>query len=150
MNYLTKLIVLMLFLGFNSCGHQHQKGKASELLKEAAMIHQEAINIEQALQPELQALIQRANGINIQGRALTEEEMAFVKAVENLRASYGYWEENHVEVPGFEHEHGHDHDHDHHHGPGLEVSPADMLLIQKEFRDSILSIKERIEKLQSQ
>ena len=72
-----------------------------------------------------------------------------IQKVDQLKESYGYWTENHVEVPGFDHahDHGHDHSHNHdhhHHGPGLEVSAADMLLIQKEFKDSIISIQKRI------
>lgn len=132
----------------SSCGGQHNHGD-NQLLQQAADIHTEAIKIEKELRPKLQSLVQQKNTINIQGRALTEEETAFVNKVESIEASLKYWEENHVEVPGFEHGHDHDHDHEghdhsHDHGSKLEVAPQDMLLIQKEFRDSIVAIQKRV------
>jgi len=123
-------------------------------LRKAAELHQEAIQIETAVKPLLEQLGQQKNALNIQGRALTEQEQHFIARIEGLEKSYDYWESNHVEVPGFEHadhaghEHGHDHHgHDHDHGSGLDVTPADMLLIQREFRDSIQAIQQRAEAL---
>lgn len=52
------------------------------------------------------------------------------------------WGENLVEVPGF---HYHHDGLGHHHGRApLKLLPDDMLLVQKEFRDSIKSIYQRI------
>ena len=56
-------------------------------------------------------------------------------------------------MPGLEHNHdhhdhaGHYHDHDHSHAAPLDVSGEDMLIIHKEFRDTLLSIQVRLEKL---
>lgn len=149
MNYFLKILPLVLILILAGCGHS---SKDHALLEEAAKIHQEAVKIDETVKPQLDALVNQANSLAVQGRALTEEEQAFINAVGQLQTSYGFWEENHIEVPGFDHEHGHhhhdhDHDHSHDHGPGLELTASDMLLVQKEFRDSIISIKERVEAL---
>ena len=121
--------------------------KEDPQLKEAADVHLEAMQIEKQMKPQLAELVQLKNSINIQGRELTAEEIALVQQIEALEASYSFWEENHVEVPGHEHhDHDdHDHDHHHHHGPKLDLSPADMLLVQQEFRDSIRAIQQRVE-----
>lgn len=158
--YFLSICLICFAASCNSVSEEDQK-----LLKEAAEVHQKAVDIEQQVTPKLDALVQQKNQINIQGRALTTEETEFVKKVESLESSYAYWQENHVEVPGFEHSHGHEehaghdhdgedhdhdhagHDHDHGHGATLEVSASDMLIIQKEFMDSILSIQQRVEKL---
>lgn len=58
------------------------------------------------------------------------------------------WQENIIEVPGFEHDHDHDHDH-HHHNVRYDLSPEDMLEVQKEMLDSIQAIQIRIRKFDS-
>ena len=75
------------------------------LLGEAAKIHNEAVQIEIQIQPQLEQLVQQKNSIQIQGRALSEEEMTFVQLVDGLQASMDWFNKNHVEVPGYEHEH---------------------------------------------
>lgn len=147
MSLIPKLIIVSLFFLSANCGGTSEADQ--KLLQEAADIHQEAVKIEQQVRPKLDELVQQKNSINIQGRTLAPEEIAFVTKVEGIESSYAYWEENHIEVPGFEHDHSaHEgHDHDHSHGSELKVSAADMLLIQKEFKDSILSIQQRVEQL---
>ena len=113
---------------------------------EAEKIHLEIIAIEGALAGKIDTLIQLRNQLAIQGRALTPEEIAFNNQVTGIESSITYFRGNLPEPPGLEHDHaGHDHaGHDHHHGPTLDVTPEQMLAIQKEFRDSILSIQQRV------
>ncbi len=134
------LMLIALTLGCNST-------KEDPLLAEAAKIHEQAAKIEQQIRPQVAALVQQKNSINVQGRALAPEEVAFVQTVESIEAGHQFWKENHLEVPGYEHhDHDHaDHDHDHDHAPKLELLPADMLAVQKEFRDTLLSVQQRIE-----
>jgi len=114
---------------------------------EAAKIHLEALAIEATLATAADSLIQVRNHLAIQGRALTPEEITFNNQVSSIEASLSYWRANLPEPPGLEHDHaGHDHHH-HHHGTTLDVTPEQMLAIQKEFRDSILSIQQRITQL---
>ncbi len=128
-----------------------QQDDDKTLLAEAAKIHQEAMDIALAIAPRLAALRQVKNGINVQGRALTDDEMDLVKYIEQIEASHKYWQENLVEVPGHDHHHhgaeGHNHSHDHSHSSGPQLSATQMLTAQKEIRDSIVSIQGRIEEL---
>ena len=149
MNDFVKLLsgYFLLFI-LTACGHSHNH-EDMEVLKEANKIHLEAVEIDKNIKSDYETLVSDATALMVKGRELTEEEQSFIQKVDQLKESYGYWTENHVEVPGFDHahDHGHDHSHNHdhhHHGPGLEVSAADMLLIQKEFKDSIISIQKRI------
>lgn len=122
------------------------------LLKQANEIHLEAIKLNKTIQPNLEKVIQLKTQIKEKGEERNKEEEVFIKRVEQLERSYNYWKENHVEVPGFEHhDHDHhDHDHSHDHGATLEVSAEDMLLIQQEFKDSIIMISKRLEALDYQ
>ena len=146
-----KKIALILFTALSfllSCGESAEH----KLLHEAHDIHMEAFKIKQAVEPQLEQLVQRSNSIQIQGRALTEEEIKFTESVNTLVQQLEFWKENHLEVPGFEHEeHDHSaHDHDHEHGSSFNLPASDMLLLQKEFRDSIVAIQQRVNSLLEQ
>lgn len=139
-----KLFFWAIFLVIASCASPDE---SEAVLKQANDIHLEAIQLNKKVQPDLESMIQTKNQIKEKVEELSAEEEIFVKKVEQLEKSYAFWEENHVEVPGFEHhDHDHhDHDHSHNHGTTLEVSAEDMLLIQQEFKDSITLIFKRLE-----
>lgn len=136
--------IFFISLIFVACDSSTNKAD-EKILQEATQIHLDAVKIEKELKPKFDQLIQKKNQLVLQGRELTDAENIFIAKMNQIQASYDYWEKNHVEVEGGDHDH-HDH-HDHDHGSELNVLPADMLIIQKEFRDSILSIKERMEKI---
>lgn len=96
------------------------------LLKDAFAIHQEAMRIEQSVQRQLDSF------------HISADKEIF------LRARLEQWEEQLVEVPGFEHEHDHDHDHDH--GSSPKVTPEHMLAIQQESLDSIRTIQRDLDR----
>lgn len=136
------IAIVIIFLSLTACNSAKKENPA---LKEAAETHEQAIQIEKQVAPQLEELIQIKNSINIQGRALTQEEQTLVQEIENIEASYTYWEENHVEVPGYEYDHDHE-GHEHEHGKAkLELTPEDMIQVQREFRDSIVSIQQRVD-----
>jgi len=144
------LFVIVLFLVAACSSEDQDEAK----IQQAAEIHAESVALEQEIKPQLEALVQAKNNINVQGRALTAEEQSFVKKVEQLEQSYDFWEANHIGVPGYESEHDHAHDHDHHdhdhdhdhdHGASIELSPQDMLLIQQEFKDTLLVLQQRLQ-----
>lgn len=123
---------------------------ADPKLEEAAALHEEALEAEEALRPLLDSLEQRHNQISIQGRALTEAERSFVQSVSALQQRFERWKEERIEVPGHEHAHHHDHDHGHGHTHGRkmpEATPEHMLNIQRESLDSILVLKGEAEGL---
>lgn len=139
-NLIASLFSLFFFI---SCGTNSEEHK---ILHEAFDVHLEALEIKKEMEPDLQQLRHFNNSIQVQGKALSNEEMNFTKSISSLESRLRNWEENHVEVPGFEHE-GHDHSghdhsgHDHSHTPKLQIPASDILIIQKEFKDSILAIK---------
>lgn len=133
------------FMGCNSTSNGDDP-----ILKEAFDIHIEALAIEKDFKPLFDDLVNKKNSLAVQGRELTPEEMVFIDRVSLLEESYEIWEENHIEVPGFEDHEAHDHSHhghDHSHGPAIQLLPEDMLIVQKEFRDSVIAMKGRAELL---
>lgn len=120
-------------------------------LHEAADIHMEAFKIKKELDPKIEQLVQISNGILVQGRELTPKEIKFTKDVELLSVQFQYWDKNHLEVPGFEHEghdhSGHDHEHNHDHSTPFNLPADDILIIQKEFRDSIIRMQQKTDYL---
>ncbi|MEM9848605.1 MAG: hypothetical protein AAF847_11990 [Bacteroidota bacterium] len=132
-----------------ACANQ-QQNKEEELLQQAGQIHLEAIKIDETVKPKFAKMTRAKEQLAQKQAELTPEENQLLQKMVALEQSYTFWNENHVEVPGFEHE-GHDHHdhshHDHDHGPSLDVSAEDMLVIQQEFKDSLVSIAERLESL---
>ncbi len=143
------LFSLILFIACSGTSAEHK------ILHEAADVHNEALKIRKEMDSNIEKLQSLRGSIQVQAEALSDEELKFVKSVEVLEKRLEYWNENHVEVPGFEHDghdhsghdHNHDHSHDHSHAPKYQLPASDMLIIQKEFRDSILAIKGKLESL---
>ncbi|MEM9888197.1 MAG: hypothetical protein AAF849_20050 [Bacteroidota bacterium] len=141
------LLSLVFCLVLFACASPNEE---ETVLKEAHEIHMEAIRLNESVQPKLEQMSEMKSELKANASEMGQEASVFVKAVEQIEKSYKYWESNHVEVPGFEHE-GHDHshhDHEHDHGPSIEVSASDMLIIQQEFRDTLTSIAERLDRLE--
>jgi hypothetical protein len=137
------ILTVLLF----SCGQDSE----DKILHQAHDVHLEAFKIKQSVKPQIEQLLQRSNSIQVQGRSLTEEEIKFTDEVNNLSQKFSYWEENHLEVPGFGHEghdhSGHDHDHSHDHSPAFNLPASDVLLLQKEFKDSIVAVQQQVQLL---
>jgi ABC-type Zn2+ transport system substrate-binding protein/surface adhesin len=108
-------------------------------MEEAFNIHEQAMQVAKETKDLLASTDQNKTGVS------------------SIRERLERWEDDLVEVPGFEHEHEHSHDHDHDHGHDhdhdhshstLDLLPADMLAVQKEFLDSIRVIKSDLARLQ--
>lgn len=150
MHIMKNLVFILSSLFIISCGTSNSTVKEDPLLKEAFGYHKEAIEVQKSFKANLKELENRKNGIQVQGRALTDGEIKFTEDVHKLLRDYELWNENHVEVPGYEHDHdhsGHDHDHDHSHGNDVQLTPKDMLETQKAFLNNIKEIKKRGEEL---
>ena len=132
MKYLTSILIAILFF---SCSSNNEK-----VLKEAVEIHEQSLAIEKEISTRFEELEQVKNSINIQGRALTEEEIKFTREVDLLGLSLNYWKENHLEVPSSDQQKNQK-------DSSIKFSPQDILLIQKEFNDSIVAIRARVERL---
>ncbi|MCR9098752.1 MAG: hypothetical protein NXI25_02300 [bacterium] len=144
---MRNILFLFLLLTLTACASGEP---ADPKLEEAAVLHEEALQAEEALRPMLERLEHRHNQIRVQGRALTAEEQSFLQSVSQLQQRFAQWKEERIEVPGHEHAHHHDHDHGHGHTHGKkmpEATPEHMLNIQRESLDSILVLKGAAEAL---
>ncbi len=95
-------------------------------MAEAAAVHEEAMKLFHELEDLLKQLEQNEN--------------IPTEAVEEIKLSLHEWEENLVEVPGYEHAHDHEahgHHHHHHDHKKLDVTAEEMLALQKELRENI-------------
>jgi len=81
-----------------------------------------------------------------EARELLEKIPAEDDSVSSIQSRMENWNENLIEVPGFEHEHDHE-DVDHHHHvsrPTMDLSPEEMLAVQQQLLDTILAIKNEL------
>ena len=63
------------------------------LVERVNELHRASRQIESEVAPKLEDLIQQKNSINIQGRALTSEEIEFSGKVSELEATFARWKE---------------------------------------------------------
>lgn len=73
--------------------------KPGDVLGQARSLLSEASETGSRTQILLQNLEQRRNGIAVQGRGLTDEELTFMNKVDHLLARFKDWEENLPELP---------------------------------------------------
>ncbi|HMP99720.1 MAG TPA: hypothetical protein PKC24_08060 [Cyclobacteriaceae bacterium] len=119
---MKQILIILSVLFIAAC---HAK-KEDPVLAEAAAVHEEAMQ----LFHELEDLL----------KELEQNESIAVDAMASIKIALQEWEENLVEVPGYEHDHEHEahgHHHHHHAHQKMEVTSDEMLLIQKEIRDNI-------------
>jgi hypothetical protein len=98
------------------------------LLKEAAGIHNEAIQTAVTLEGSLQILVMDT--------ALQDSAKVYIEAIET-------WKEDLVEVPGNEADH-HDHHHHHESAGNYSITATEMVAVQKALKVKIDSIAERV------
>ncbi|MEO0338685.1 MAG: hypothetical protein AAF242_05675 [Bacteroidota bacterium] len=97
MNYLPATFLLLLL----SCSPKVDQ--TSEIyLSKALNLLSETLKTEEALKPLLANLEQEKNSIQIQGRALSEEEMQRIAAIDQLQKDYADWDAKLILIPGFE------------------------------------------------
>ena len=122
---IIKLVYILLIINMG-CSNSSKPGP---LLEKAFLAHQ------QSLQTAKEA------------REILKSLPANDSILLQLESRLNTWDENLIEVPGFEHDHDHGHDHGHHHhhhGPQMELLPEDMLIVQQELLDSVRMIKEAL------
>lgn len=120
---------LMILLG--ACSHK----KNDPVLAEAANVHEEAMHIFHELEDLL--------------KSLKQNDSIPLAKLESIKSALLEWEENLVEVPGYEHEHGHeDHGHHHHHEKkDTHLTSEEMLQLQTELRNNIMLLLEQAKAL---
>ncbi|MGD1947433.1 MAG: hypothetical protein ACFB0A_14505 [Croceivirga sp.] len=149
---LSKVFILSIgmLLVLLSCG----EAKKSPELEEAFKIHNEALAIRGEMSKKLSELQANKDSIFVETHAAT---------LSAIGTSLEEWDEQLVEVPGFEHEHdhsGHDHsehdhsehdhsEHDHNHDHNeQELTPKQHLEVQQQLLEDITAIAEKIEGIQ--
>jgi hypothetical protein len=105
---------------FFSCKHSHQP--ASETLKKAYAIQKEALEVDK----KIQSIISNSDSIDID---LIEKRKLLIS--------------NMVEISGMDHDHSNcSHDHK---PKTIELSDEDMLKVQTEWKDSLLSLLKQVQ-----
>ena len=95
MKYLPIIILLL------SCSPKTDR--TSEIyLSKALNLLSETLKTEEELKPLLANLEQEKNSIQIQGRALSKEEIQRIEAIDQLLGDYQEWDANLILIPGFE------------------------------------------------
>ena len=135
-----KLLVLMLGIITlsSACGDKKQTDAD---LQQAFEFHKEAIKIRQMTQDQMVQLQANKDSLFV---------AAFANDLQSISRSLETWDEQLVEVPGFEEEHDHsghdhsDHDHHHHHDEQQELTPKQHLEVQQHLLEEIQAIAEKI------
>jgi ABC-type nickel/cobalt efflux system permease component RcnA len=119
-----------------SCG---VKEKPNEELQQAFRLHQEAVKIRNQVEENLKILNANEDSLFIN---------VYRSKLDSIRLSLITWDEQLVEVPGFEEEHDHSgHDH-HHHDDPPELSSEQHLEVQQFLLDEIRRIEKDINQIQ--
>jgi predicted glycoside hydrolase/deacetylase ChbG (UPF0249 family) len=148
---MKKLIYILSLLIF-ACGGKDEKSEA--ILKEAAKLHNEAVAVHDSLMPMMKKINELESQLSVKkdslvgkNDSLANQVQAEIVNMEAISAEMKTWMESIVEVPGNEEHHHHEgdgHEHKHDHSEKVEVTPDQMLEIQKEMKVNILKIKEKV------
>ena len=115
-------------------------------MQQAFEIHEEAVAVHKQTEAKLTKLTSNEDSLFVS---------TYKVELNSISNSLKSWEEQLVEVPGFEHEHsGHDHDHDHdhehhHHHDQPNLTPAQHLEVQQHLLKEIQAIEKRIDEIKS-
>lgn len=138
-----KVIIVLLCLStfVLSCS---DKKKNDEDLNRAFQLHKEAIKVRQSVQNLITLLNSNQDSVFL------VENAASIQAID---LSLVEWDEQLIEVPGFEeehhhdhsgHDHNHNHDHAHDHGHQPELTSKQHLEVQQQLLDNIKMIAGKI------
>lgn len=129
--------MVLLVTSMVACGDKKQH----EDLQQAFKLHQDAINIREQIADQITKLV-------------TNQDSLFAATyktdLDAISLSLKTWDEQLVEVPGFEEEHDHSgHDHHHHHTE-TELTPGQHLELQQHLLQEIQTIEARIKEIAEQ
>lgn len=137
---------LLLGCGLAACSSTDKK---DPLLVEAAQYHQQATEIQAAIEPQLEQVDSLKKALLTQK---SPEAATRIVALDSLKTAFEEWEENLVEVPGMPHNHTHEHGkggHSHKHADAtLKDLPAEQMRdLQRETLNNIRQIQNRLNTL---
>ena len=123
---MTRYILFFTIL-LSACTPRPQQG---DVLTEAQTIQAEALKIGEEVQKQLQELDQQRISIEVQGRALTSNELKFIADVNNLSSRFEEWQKEKPKLAA-----------------KLKGPSASLLKKQKDYLGAIQSIKEKVNSL---
>lgn len=129
-----------------SCGD-----KKDPKMEEAGKVHLEAMEIEESLHEQIEGIDSLKIVLSEKKKTLTDAAAiasldSTVAALDAVAGSFATWEESVVEVPGLPHEHHDGEEHDH--KPAPDLTPEQMLEVQKESKANIEKIKTDLAKVE--
>lgn len=137
-----KLVILAtgILMAASACD-EPQKQEHDEKLKEAFDVHTESVEIRSNVAEQIATIKQNQDSLFVANHQTQ---------LDSLYSLVETWDDQLVEVPGYEHAHdhaGHDHSHDHHHHghdhvENLNLTSAEHLEIQQHLKQEITSLKE--------
>ncbi len=130
------IFICILITGLSAC----QNNQKEQLLKEAFGYYSESDRIHLAVETKLDSLDQV-----IIARKVPSTDSLHLK-VAALKSEFRTWQETFFEVPGYEHQHtAGEHEHHHHeHKTAPDLTPEQMVSVQKEILDHIQKISIKI------
>ena len=134
-----KVISVIVFAFFVSC--QGENKEDAHHWQQATDIHKAMMEIEKQFESQLDSL-----------KSLSHHAVEIRDSLQVIEKDFELWEKNVVEVPGDDsaeaHDHGHDHGHDHHHEKeDLQVTPEQMVEIQKELKSNLEKLLLRLQSI---
>lgn len=123
--------ILLCCLVITACNKQQNKDEV--VLRQAAVVHNEMMEAAHELEERLDSL-----GNDSLNAALADSVSVWKELFEE-------WENDVVEVPGNEEHAGHGKEEHHHEHKSVEVTPDQMLIIQRELKNRLDHIRKRIE-----
>ena len=130
-----KVISVVVFAFFVSC-HGENKEDAHHL-QQAADIHKAMMEIEEQFENQLDSL-----------KSFSHHAVEIRDSLQVIEKDFELWEKNVVEVPGDDSEEAHDHGHGHHgEKENLQVTPEQMVEIQKELKSNLEKLLLRLQSI---
>jgi hypothetical protein len=125
------ILILVLTALLVSCKNDK---KQNEFLRQAFQIHQEAVAIRNQTDAQLTKFIANEDSLLVN---------TYKMELESIGKALNTWDDQLVEVPGFEEEHDHA-AHDHHHHEESDLTPEQHLQVQQHLLKEIRAIEKRI------
>ena len=130
-----KVISVVVFAFFISC-HTTSEEDAHHL-QQAADIHKAMMEIEEQFENQLDSL-----------KSFSHHAAGIRDSLQVIEKDFELWEKNVVEVPGDDSGEAHDHGHGHHdEKENLQVTPEQMVEIQKELKSNLEKLLLRLQSL---
>lgn len=151
MRILKYLGLILLVTAFITSCKGGEDPEAAAKLKEAGELHDASL----AVRNEVSKMLSESEGLiaavkviipTLEGKETQLDANGYIDAIGDAQKDYTIWEDELVEVPGHAHAHQEGGGHHHHNHSMDNASPEDILKKQKELKDFIDDIKNRLTK----